>query len=211
MICVSLSHKSQIPVVIKSGVELVELRLDLIREHPSHLYSLIPDKIRTIATFRPDGTSNEVRIEALRACMDMGASYVDMEFESAHDYLESLFDHVRIRDCEPILSYHNFETTPGREDLNSILSRCYQMGGVVAKIATMVNSDADLRNLLSLYEFPGRKVVLGMGAKGRITRVVSPYLGAEFTFASTEIGGETAPGQLTVQQLNDIYNVINKS
>jgi len=46
---------------------------------------------------------------------------------------------------------------------------------------------------------------------GRITRVMGPYLGAAFTFASLEEGGDTAPGQLTVEQLNEIYKVIDES
>jgi len=54
-------------------------------------------------------------------------------------------------------------------------------------------------------------VVIGMGEKGRITRVMAPFLGAEFTFASPESGGETAPGQLSVNQLNELFNVINQS
>lgn len=210
MICVSLSHISQLDTVILSGVDLVELRLDLIKEEPSVIYSLIPGEIRTIATLRPDGTSQDKRIAKLKECIDLGASYIDLELESSPDYLEKLLDHARRYGCEPIISYHNFDSTPGREELNSILRQCYDLGGHVAKIATLVNSDNDVRNLISLYEIPERKVILGMGVLGRITRVVGPYLGAEFTFASPGIGGETAPGQLSVQQLNEIYNVIDK-
>jgi len=81
----------------------------------------------------------------------------------------------------------------------------------VAKIATQVGNRQDLLNLLSLYGLPGRKVVLGMGARGRIARVMGPYLGAEFTFASPGSGNETAPGQLSAAQLNAIYKVINAS
>jgi len=40
---------------------------------------------------------------------------------------------------------------------------------------------------------------------------MGPYLGAEFTFAILEKGEETAPGQLTMKQLNDIYKVIDES
>jgi len=210
MICVSLSHISQIPGIIESGVELVELRLDLIREDPVEIYSLLQGKFKTIATYRPVTGSNEERISALKACMDMGASFVDIEMESDPGYLEILLNHSRSTGCDPIISYHNFEATPVREELYTIMNQCYRQGGVVAKIATLVNSDEDIINLLSLYKNPGRKVVLGMGTGGRITRVVAPYLGAEFTFASTGTGGETAPGQLTVQHLKDIYKIINE-
>ena len=58
---------------------------------------------------------------------------------------------------------------------------------------------------------PGKKVILGMGSRGRITRLLGPYLGAEFTFASTGRNEETAPGQLSVQELIEIYKVIDES
>jgi 3-dehydroquinate dehydratase-1 len=92
-----------------------------------------------------------------------------------------------------------------------VMIACYEKGGEIAKIATQVNAPYDIRNLLSLYDLPGKKVILGMGPLGRITRLMGPYLGAEFTFASAGEGGGTAPGQLTVKQLNDIYKVINES
>ena len=95
--------------------------------------------------------------------------------------------------------------------MESLMIACYEKGGTIAKIATQVNGPEDIRNLLSLYHLPGRKVILGMGPQGRITRVMGPYLGAEFTFASTGQGGETAPGQLTVKQLSELYKVIDGS
>jgi 3-dehydroquinate dehydratase-1 len=108
-----------------------------------------------------------------------------------------------------IVSFHDFKQTPGRNELERILESCMDRGGDIAKIATQVTSRKDIGNLLSLYDFPGRKVVIGMGPLGRITRVMAPYLGAEFTFASMDEGNETAPGQLSFQQLKRIYNVID--
>jgi 3-dehydroquinate dehydratase len=40
---------------------------------------------------------------------------------------------------------------------------------------------------------------------------MAPYLGAEFTFASPGGGSETAPGQLDMKQLIELYKVIDKS
>ena len=47
---------------------------------------------------------------------------------------------------------------------------CYEKGADIAKIATRVNASEDIRNLMSLYDLPGKKVILGMGDLGRITR-----------------------------------------
>jgi 3-dehydroquinate dehydratase-1 len=82
---------------------------------------------------------------------------------------------------------------------------------VVAKVSTKVQSTEDVINLFSLYSQPGRKVILGMGPQGRITRVAAPFLGSEFTFASPFEGVETAPGQMSAGQLKAIYNLLNGS
>ena len=211
MICVSISHMAQINSVLQSDIELIELRLDLIKEEPRTIYSRITGAVKSVATCRPDGYSEGERITLLKGCMDLGASFVDIEVESSESLVKELRGHVKSCGTELIISYHNFEQTPPRQELTRMLNRCYERGGAIAKIATRVNSLEDTRNLISLYDLPGRKVVIGLGKKGRITRVMAPFLGAEFTFASPETGGETAPGQLSVSQLNELYKMINQS
>ena len=190
---------------------MIELRLDLIKVPPSELLPLIPGNLETIITCRRGVYSEEERTDLLKAGMKLGASYVDLEIETPAGQMEAMIRAARQAGTRVIVSYHNFKRTADREDLESMMIACYERGGEIAKIATQVNAPEDVRTLLSLYDLPGKKVILGMGPKGRITRVMGPYLGAAFTFASTGVGGETAPGQLTVQQLNEIYNVINKS
>ncbi|MCK5136083.1 MAG: type I 3-dehydroquinate dehydratase [Bacteroidales bacterium] len=211
MICVSIAHISQINEALQQGAELIEVRLDLIREDPGEIFSGIPGHMKTIATCRSDGYNDNERKVLLKACMDLGASFIDIELESSPGYASELIYHAQECATDVIVSYHNFGMTPDRDELRGIMDKCYKLGGNIAKIATTVNSREDLNSLLSMYELPGRKVVIGMGGPGRITRVMAPYLGAEFTFASIGGGGETAPGQMTVSQLNDIYKVIDKT
>ena len=211
MICVSVAHISGLDQAIHSGAGLIELRLDLIREPPSKLFPLLPKAVETIVTCRPGVYSDSERVELLKAGMKLGATYVDIEIETSAEDMELLNSAAEQAGTSVIISYHNFKRTIDREDLESVMIACYEKGGEIAKIATRVNAPEDIRNLLSLYDLPGKKVILGMGPKGRITRVMGPYLGAEFTFASTGAGGETAPGQLTVNQLNELYKVIDES
>ena len=210
MICVSIAHMSGLTEAIDSGAELLELRLDLIKEAPSKLFPLLPLTLASIVTCRPGVYSDDERVKLLLEGIKLGADYVDVEIETAPGDLEVLLAAARNSACKVIISYHNFLRTADREDLESLMLACYEKGGEIAKIATMVNAPEDIRNLLSLYDLPGRKVILGMGPQGRITRVMGPYLGAEFTFASSGGGGETAPGQLSVKQLNEIYKVIDE-
>ena len=211
MICVSVANRKGLQEAIQSGAGMIELRLDLLKVPPSELLPLIPGNLETIITCRPGVYSEEERTDLLKAGMKLGASYVDLEIETPAGQMEAMIRAARQAGTRVIVSYHNFKRTADREDLESMMIACYERGGEIAKIATQVNAPEDVRTLLSLYDLPGKKVILGMGQKGRITRVMGPYLGAAFTFASTGAGGETAPGQLTVQQLIEIYNVINKS
>jgi 3-dehydroquinate dehydratase-1 len=143
--------------------------------------------------------------------MDLGATFIDVELEAETAYLERLISRARQSNTGVIISYHNFNETPERSEMTEKIQLCYDRGGDIAKLATQVNSLKDVKNLISMYDLPGKKVVVGMGEEGRITRVLAPYLGAEFTFAAAGEGGETAPGQLTVTQLNEIYKMINAS
>ncbi len=211
MICVSISDQSQIDPVVRSGAELIELRLDLLLTDPARLFPQIPPATRTVVTCRPGEYGDRERINMLVAAIGLGAAYVDLELDSPRAFTEQVISATSGKGCEVIFSHHDFEGTPGRGELKTILENCYERGGAVAKIATQVHNRSDILNLLSLYDLPGRKVVLGMGIPGRITRVISPYLGAEFTFASPGEGQETAPGQLESTRLNDIYKVIDAS
>ena len=211
MICVSVATLSGLNEALESGAELLELRLDLIGEHPTKLFPLIPTSMRSIVTCRPGAYSDTERVKLLQEGMKLGADYVDIEIETAAGDLDLLLTTAKDFGTRVIISYHDYNRTADREDLESLMIACYEKGGEIAKIATQVNAPEDIRSLLSLFDLPGKKVILGMGSRGRITRLIGPYLGAEFTFASTGKSEETAPGQLSVKQLNEIYKVINES
>lgn len=208
MICVSIGNPSQIPETIRFGADLLEFRFDLMGEEPGKLFSMIPDQVQVIATCRSGGLPDARRKDLLKTSVDLGASYVDLEIESSETYYREVAGYAAENGCRVIVSYHNFETTPDRDRLKTILEKAYEMGAAVAKIATEVRSGEDVMSLLSLYELPGRKVVIGMGPKGRIIRVAAPYLGSEFTFAASDSGQGTASGQLSLSQLNEIYKII---
>ena len=211
MICVSVSDMAGLKAALESGADMLELRLDLIGEDPSKLYLLIPGSVKSIVTCRSGVYSESERLRMLQAGMKQGADYMDIELETAAGDLKQLLATASETGTRVIISYHDFERTADREELESVMIGCYEKGGEIAKIATRVNAPEDIRNLLSLYDLPGKKVIIGMGTQGRITRLIAPYLGAEFTFASTGRSGETAPGQLSLKELKDIYKVIDES
>ncbi len=71
-------------------------------------------------------------------------------------------------------------------------------------------SAADNITVLRLIrDFPDTKIVsFAMGEAGWLSRVMAPLAGGYFTYASLGAGRESAAGQLTVDELKTIYEVI---
>lgn len=211
MICVSISDISQLDGLLAGKAELLELRLDLIGVSPEKLYARIGDRVKTVATCRPEHVSDPERAALLERAIKLGATYVDLELEADAEFSYPLIELAGKKGCEVIISHHDFNGTPPEDVLQELMSQCFQRGASVAKIACMVREREDLARLFSLYRGKGRKVILGMGDLGRISRVAGPYLGAEFTFAAPSDGVETAPGQLSMLELEEIYKLIDAS
>jgi 3-dehydroquinate dehydratase type I len=76
------------------------------------------------------------------------------------------------------------------------------------KITTTANSKSDCSLVMGLYAKHKNILAFCMGTLGKITRVAAPLLGAEFTYASWNELRSTAPGQLTVAELKEIYKII---
>jgi 3-dehydroquinate dehydratase-1 len=211
MICVSVSHEDQLDKAINSGAGMLELRLDLIGEKPDKLFASVPESLPVVVTCRPGVYPDEERAGLLKRGLELGAAYVDVETESAEAFLRDIRQFAESKQAKLIVSYHNFERTPGLEDLESVMIACFEKGAAIAKIATRVHGRDDILNLIALFNLPGEKVVLGMGPLGRILRVMGPYLGGAFTFAAVEDGKETAPGQLGIKAMNEIYKAMDQS
>ena len=209
MICVAISDKS-IEKCLKTLdlVEMAEIRLDLTEFGKNEIKKVFAHATPTIATCRPDRMGPEKQIELLTAAIHAGAKYVDIEIEAEDAQKETIIRNAREMGCRVIISYHNFTDTPGLKELYSIVDRCYALGADVAKIATMVKTTKDNARLLSLYSTDKPLVVLGMGEPGKITRIMSPLLGAEFTFAAMDDGNSTAPGQINYSRMKEILEYL---
>lgn len=208
MICLSIRNIEQVDVIKAAKPEMVELRFDLISESPEVVLPMLGTDAKVIATCRPGKYDDQQRIILLKSCIDLGVDIIDMEIESPDDYRKKLISYAKERNREVIISWHDFEKTPARQELELILEDCYNKGADIAKIATFVNKTSDNSNLLSLYSIEGRKVVLGMGERGKITRLAAIPMGAEFTFAATDSENETAPGQITLEEFAALNKII---
>lgn len=211
MICIALAEKTiDTCLEIVKQVELAEIRLDMVNYSLEDVKRLFSSGSKLVATCRPGKYTEDIQLMYLKAAVESGAAYLDIEYEAAESYKNELIKHARSHSCDVIISYHNYESTPGIIKLQKIVEDIYAMGADVAKVATMVNQTEDVAKILSLYSNGNRLVAVGMGERGKITRLLAPILGAEFTFATLEGGKETAPGQLTRDKLLEVLEMLKK-
>lgn len=96
-----------------------------------------------------------------------------------------------------IRSFHNHEKTPAIAELKKIAASLMELKPDIIKIATMIRSYDDLKTLDALHkEIPlsQKRVILGMGPKAHLNRMLSP-LRNELTYTFIDAGEESAPGQ----------------
>jgi 3-dehydroquinate dehydratase-1 len=168
---------------------------------------------RLVATYRPGQVSNIQRERILSAAIESGATYVDIEIESNQPFKKRIKKICADNDCKLILSYHNYKCTPIRKELENIITTSIVEGADIAKIACLVQSAQDNAEILSLYKNPdleGKIIAIGMGEKGKITRVAASFMGAPFTYAAINPEMETAPGQLDSKTLKEIIRKIKE-
>jgi 3-dehydroquinate dehydratase-1 len=211
MICISLVNKSYsecLKIIRKE--EMVEVRMDLLDLNVRQVRKLFKASPRLIATFRKGIATDAKRFEYLSEAVSSGAAWVDIDLLTDESFRTELLRIASEKNCQVIVSYHNFALTPSYIDLVNIARECMLKGGALVKIACQVTSRKDVLNLLTLYDLDMRLIAIGMGNMGRITRIAAPFLGAEFTYASYETGEEAAPGQLGREEMRQILNLLNK-
>ena len=179
--------------------DMVELRVDKIKNLSEKDLALIKKRIKkeVILTSR--------RKDIILKGLDMKFDFIDIELSLISSLNLSKPDKTKI-----ILSFHDFKKTPTLQELTLITNHMRECNVGVLKIATMVNEDQDINNLLKILlnkKKNERIIVIGMGNKGQITRILGPLLGSFLTFASTKYG-KTAPEQIDINKMKNIYKLL---
>ncbi|GAB4843548.1 hypothetical protein Ancab_013511 [Ancistrocladus abbreviatus] len=197
------------------GADLVEIRLDYLKvfDPRQDLRNLITrSPLPTLFTFRPkweggqyDGDDNS-RLEVLRLAMELGANYIDIEYQVAHEFNGSI--HGKKPDnFKVIVSSHNYQKTPPVEDLGDLVVKIQSTGADIVKIATTALDINDVARIFQVMVHSEVPVIgLVMGEKGLISRILAPKFGGFLTFATLEPGIVSAPGQPTIRDLLHLYN-----
>jgi 3-dehydroquinate dehydratase I len=205
MICVSLAEDSVAGCLAAlSKLDFAEIRIDRMRLTLADIPGLFSLPRRLIATCRPGPYLDMDRKKLLLAAIASGAAFVDVELESEMGYRDEIIASARAHGCGVIVSFHDHIRTPARAELERMVDACFEAGADIAKVACMVRASRDNARLLGLLDSERKIVVVGMGEKGRVARIVAPLLGSPFTFASLSDGKETAAGQVDRETLEEL-------
>ena len=212
MICVAIGrsrHKHMMAEhrhMAEQGAQIVELRLDYVSSRVN-IRRLLSERgtsdCKVIVTCRrkEDGGkwsgTEESRLLLLREAIAEGVDYVDLEEDIASQI-------PRFGKTKRIISYHNFRKTP--EDLRELHTRMCQLDPDIVKLATMANDPHDnLRMLETMQESEIPTAGMCMGDMGTPSRILSAKFRAPFTYSTFHHERALAPGQLSYNQMVDIY------
>ena len=184
----------------------IELRVDYIKNVSIDDIRIIKDnvKVENIFTCRSikeggkfDGDMNYL-LKIIETANSLKFDHIDIE--------SGLLDKINFtKNCKIIGSHHDFEKTPNYYDLLKIYDDIKKFAFVdIVKIATSVNNDEDNINLIKLLINKDDIIALGMGEKGKITRIVAPLLGGYLTFGTVN-NNISASGQMSLDELKQIY------
>ncbi len=206
----------------EAGADFIELRIDRVVDssnlgqflaspqmlHP--LQELIGQAgIPTIITCRAPWEGGEStlaesdRIELLKRASEADATYVDLELV-AYRKTGPLSTMPRDARAGLIVSSHDFAGRPAR--LTNLIDEINQTHAEVAKVvwtARSVRDNIEAFEILLHRQKP--TIALCMGEAGLISRVLSKKFGGFLTFASLSDGSETAPGQVTIREMKQLY------
>lgn len=191
----------------------IELRLDYLRgpEERDALFRWLtrqprlPTIIATCRTRRGGGRfagSVQSELAILAQAVRAGCRWCDVEVESARQVKP---DELRsaLAPASLLISGHDFKRVPsGLARLPGELAR---LGAHAVKVAAHCDDLADARRLLGIARGRRNLVVVPMGEGVLAARVLALREGSALTYAC--VAGATAPGQLSLDALRNVYRL----
>ncbi|MFH1707516.1 MAG: shikimate dehydrogenase [Planctomycetota bacterium] len=185
--------------------DIVELRIDHAAEPGEWLEAVVGGRtLPAIVTDRcpaEGGRSPRTqaeRLDLLARAAAAGAEYIDCEYRALAE-LPVIPAATRV-----IGSYHDFKGCP--DDLDRIFRSIEKSRADVVKVAVQAVRNGDNFRLFKAMR-KVKKPVIGicMGPKGEMTRILGRRYGNILTYAADDDGTGTAPGQVTVRELREVY------
>jgi 3-dehydroquinate dehydratase-1 len=208
----------------REHADAVEFRMDMADE-PLDALAAYDGALPVIATNRAAWEGGEAddegRLAALRAAAEHDAvAAVDVELATvageggspgtaAPEDGPAAVRHAREHGASVIVSTHDFERTPSREELERLLREASEHGDVAKLAVTATDLDDALRLLGATRAVAADDLTvatMAMGAAGSHTRAVAPVYGSCIGYAPVDPERATAPGQYDLATLRSLVD-----
>lgn len=221
-ICVSLGYPNlqnslEEARKLATVADVIEVRLDLLDEIIIAPF-LAAIQTPLLFTNRPEWEGGryhgeeEHRLAPLLEAAENEVSYIDLELRAPKSSWSTLLEVCSGTSTRIISSWHDFQATPSSADLAVTLQKMQDSGAHIGKIVTTAHTGRDALRTLNLLDtaaeidFP--LIAFAMGEHGKISRAASPALGGYMTYCATDHGAQTAPGQIKIGDIKDIYRIL---
>jgi len=217
-ICISICAKTAEELFKKMAraeqhADRIEVRFDCLepREIPRALERLKNDRVvhtPLIATFRPSSEGGDrVITDEERVAFWTGG--INKDFWGG-DFEEDMIEHsVAANWRNRICSQHESAGQP--IGVAEAYERLGETGASILKIAVLAEEATDaieIWNLLDQAKRDGKPLIpVAMNEAGKWTRILGSAHGAYLTYASLETGSETAPGQISAEDMVNVFRV----
>ena len=185
-------------------IGLAEVRLDLMGSFDVEKL-VAGSPVPLVLTCRPErerggfAGAEADRLAILRSAYEAGAAYIDVELDTLDLVAGWAGSPTRI-----IASRHWYDGMPSglHDTYLDLRGRCD-----VVKLVGTAHAAADVLPVLALLASATTPVIgMAMGGPGTCTRILAPAFGCTvLTYGSAAAASQTAPGQLTVEEMTDRY------
>lgn len=186
----------------KPGLAISKIKA-FMESHPGTV--VIATCRRTVAGGRFRG-SMASELDILAKASGAGCQLLDVELQTAIKSKPAQVQKLRGRSAL-ILSFHDFR---GTKRLDETLQK---MLAVQADFYKIVSTATTLSDNVTMIKFLAKEsdkhslIGICMGEQGIISRVLGVRAGSVFTFAALSPDEKTAPGQVTAQELRNVYRI----
>lgn len=195
---------------IEKVMEVLKDLRDVLKEIPL-LFTFRSYKEGGVKAIDVPAYSKLIKAVAETALVDM----VDVEILSGDEVVRDIMESVQKKGVKAIASYHNFKSTPSKNEMICCLRKMQDFGADILKIAVMPKNKLDVLELLqasvTMYEkYADRPLItIAMSEKGIISRLSGEVFGSAVTFSAGEKA--SAPGQIDAESLYDVLQLLHKN
>lgn len=222
-ILTAVSSMKEIPVdVVEWRVDWFEhvFETEKVIEAAREIREALGD-IPLLFTFRTKKEGGEKEIdpkaysELIKKVSESGSvDLVDIELFTGDEIVRDVIEKVHEYGVKVIISNHDFDKTPDKEEIINRLKKMQELGADIPKIAVMPTEKKDVLTLLDatreMYENYAEKplITMSMAGMGVVSRLCGEEFGSALTFGAA--GKASAPGQVSVEKLKNVLTLLHE-